>query len=133
MSFSIRSHRNPVAVLQSTVGSLAILTAIAVAGCSSVSRDEARAEFNQEGVEQLQLGQYEEAIASFDSAIEIEPDDYDAWLNRGFALENLGHYNAATGSYARAIEIQPERGEAWFSRGESLMALNYHVSEIVER
>jgi Flp pilus assembly protein TadD len=42
------------------------------------------------GVALDNLGQYEEAIASFDKAIEIKPDNDSAWLNRGVALDNLG-------------------------------------------
>jgi tetratricopeptide (TPR) repeat protein len=30
----------------------------------------------------------EEAIASYDKALEIKPDYHEAWYNRGFALGN---------------------------------------------
>ncbi|MEM1369089.1 MAG: TIR domain-containing protein [Cyanobacteria bacterium P01_H01_bin.15] len=36
-----------------------------------------------------ELGRNEEAISSFDRALEIKPDDHGAWNNRGIALGNL--------------------------------------------
>ncbi|MGC1248328.1 MAG: tetratricopeptide repeat protein, partial [Spirulinaceae cyanobacterium] len=45
---------------------------------------------------------------SFDKAIEIKPDLYQAWNNRGAALEKLGKYQEAIFSYDKALEIQPD-------------------------
>ena len=92
-------------------------------GCGAGAPDNSPADYNQAGMELLASQEYEAAIASFDGAIDIEADDYNAWFNRGIALDRLGHYNAAAASYARAIEIQPENERAWFHRGESLMVL----------
>ncbi len=39
----------------------------------------------------VNLGRYEEAIASYDKAVEFKPDDHQAWNNRGFAVGNLTH------------------------------------------
>jgi len=41
------------------------------------------------------LSRYDEAIASYDKAIEIKPDDYEAWKNRGKALYQLSRYDEA--------------------------------------
>ena len=38
------------------------------------------------------------AIASFDKALEIKPDSYEAWYNRGNALGNLGRLKEAIAS-----------------------------------
>jgi tetratricopeptide (TPR) repeat protein len=36
------------------------------------------------------LGQYEDAIASYDSALKIDPSDADAWFDKGMTLKKMG-------------------------------------------
>ncbi|NJN74682.1 MAG: tetratricopeptide repeat protein, partial [Limnothrix sp. RL_2_0] len=50
----------------------------------------------------------EEAIASYDQAIKIQPDYYQAWLNRGINLDNLSKYEEAIASFDQALEIKPD-------------------------
>jgi tetratricopeptide (TPR) repeat protein len=66
---------------------------------------------------------YEEAIASYDRAIEIKPDDNEAWHNRGYVLDSSGRYEEAIASYDRAIEIKPDYQIAWYNRGNTLVRL----------
>ncbi|MHC5861094.1 CHAT domain-containing protein, partial [Nostoc sp.] len=40
------------------------------------------------GITLRSLGRFEEAIASFDKAIEIKPDDHQVWVNRGIVAGN---------------------------------------------
>ena len=68
-------------------------------------------------------GQYEKAIASYDQAIKHKHDYYEAWLNRGEALDNLQRDELAIASYEKAIEIQPNSYEAWYNKGWSLNRL----------
>ncbi len=72
------------------------------------------------GGTQLNLGRYEDAIASYDKAIEIKPDKDEAWYNRGVALGNLGRYEDAIASYDQALEIKPDNDAAWNNRGVAL-------------
>ena len=50
------------------------------------------------------LGRNEEAIASYDRALQIKPDDHEALNNRGIALGKLGRYEEAINSYDKALE-----------------------------
>jgi len=63
-----------------------------------------------------QLDRYEEAIASFDQAIELQPDHATAWYNRGIALKTLGQLEQAIASYDKAIELKPDDASAWNNR-----------------
>lgn len=68
------------------------------------------------------LGCYEEALASFNKVIELQPNDHAAWLFRGVVLIHLRRYEEALISCDKALEIQPNDQEAWMFRGA---ALNY--------
>ncbi|MBC6422898.1 MAG: tetratricopeptide repeat protein, partial [Hormoscilla sp. SP12CHS1] len=63
-------------------------------------------------------------IASFDKAIKIKPDDYEAWYIRGNALEKLSRYDKAFASYDKAIKIKPDYQSAWWRRGYALLQLS---------
>ena len=43
----------------------------------------------------LRAGRYEEAIKAYDEALKINPQDADAWTNKGNALSNLGRKEEA--------------------------------------
>ncbi|MHC5927506.1 tetratricopeptide repeat protein [Nostoc sp.] len=81
--------------------------------------EEAEIWFNQ-GYEQYMAGDFVGAIASYDRAIEIKPDNDSAWYNRGITLDNLGRFEEAIASYDRAIEIKPDNDSAWINRGITL-------------
>ena len=64
--------------------------------------------------------EYKEAVASFDQALKIKPEDDLAWNNRGNALYNLGRYEQAVASFDQALKIKPDHDEAWNNRGIAL-------------
>ncbi len=47
-------------------------------------------------------------MEAFDKAIEINPQDPDAWNNKGFALSYLNKSYEARKAYNKAIEINPQ-------------------------
>src|SRR5262245_19791933 len=49
-----------------------------------------------------ELGRYEEAVASYDQALEINPDKDDAWYNRGVAFLNIFSELAQQGKFDAA-------------------------------
>ncbi|MBW4525028.1 MAG: tetratricopeptide repeat protein [Phormidium tanganyikae FI6-MK23] len=67
------------------------------------------------------LGRYEEAITSYDRALELQPDTYEAHYNRGNALSIIGRYEEAIISYDRALKFKPAIHAAWSNRGFALM------------
>ena len=74
---------------------------------------------------------YEAAIADSDKAIEINPENIDAYNNRGSARFRLGAaasargeleeaqglYKAAIEDHTRAIQINPENADTYYKRG----------------
>ncbi|ELS04052.1 tetratricopeptide repeat protein, partial [Xenococcus sp. PCC 7305] len=67
----------------------------------------------------------EEAIASYDEALEIKPDKYEAWYNRGNALDDLGRLEEAIASYEQALEIKPDYDKALLNKKTTLRKLKW--------
>jgi tetratricopeptide (TPR) repeat protein len=67
------------------------------------------------------LGQYDEAIKSYDKALEIQPDFAITWLNRGIALLNLNRYDEAEKTFIKAIELGNKAYVKDSSRGPDLI------------
>ncbi|MGJ3246902.1 MAG: tetratricopeptide repeat protein [Elainellaceae cyanobacterium] len=61
--------------------------------------------------------QYQEAIASYDKAIRLNPDLPTAWLGKGTALRKSGAYEEAITCNERAIALQPDIPWGWFGKG----------------
>ncbi len=72
------------------------------------------------GYEQYMAGNFEEAVASYDKALQFKPDYHYAWSNRGVALGNLGRYEEAIASYEQAVHFKPDYHDAWNGRGAVL-------------
>ncbi|EKU98480.1 TPR repeat-containing protein [Leptolyngbya sp. PCC 7375] len=66
------------------------------------------------------LGHYVEAIASYDKALNINPDDHNAWIGKGTALEKLRKYKEALISHNKALEIKPDDALGWYNKGVQL-------------
>ena len=65
----------------------------------------------------------EEAIASYDRALSINPDSHEAWFLRGNALFSLRRHEEAIISYERNLAINPDLQGSWFIRGINLFEL----------
>lgn len=80
-------------------------------------------DYYNQGVFYDNLSQYTEAIASYDKALEINPNYSEAWNNRGTALSGLGNYTDAVVSYDKALKIDSNYSKAWNNRGIALYNL----------
>lgn len=63
---------------------------------------------------------YEDAVACYDKALQMEPDNPRAWFSRGAVLVKLQQLDDALQSYDRALALKPDLAEAWFGRGTVL-------------
>ncbi|NLA41822.1 MAG: tetratricopeptide repeat protein [Smithella sp.] len=75
------------------------------------------AEWFEKGYAAGTSGNYNEALASFNKAIELDPKDADAYNNRGIAYDNLGNHKQAIKDYNKAIELDPKNAKAYNNRG----------------
>ena len=71
----------------------------------------------QLGLDLSQQGQIKKAIASFQKAIELQPDLAIAHCNLGSLLTKIGNLQQAIVSFETTIELQPQLVEAYFNLG----------------
>ncbi|GAB5525165.1 MAG: hypothetical protein Roseis2KO_30370 [Roseivirga sp.] len=62
-------------------------------------------------------GEYDKAIAAYEKAIEIKPDDHEAFNNLGIVYDDKGEYDKAIAAYEKAIEIKPDSADYLMSLG----------------
>jgi tetratricopeptide (TPR) repeat protein len=75
-------------------------------------------------------GRYEEAIISYNTALELKSDYPDAWNNRGVSLHKLGQYEEAIASYDTALELKSDYPDVRNNRGVSLHKLGQYEEAI---
>ncbi|WP_392532384.1 tetratricopeptide repeat protein [Nostoc sp. C117] len=90
---------------------------------------QAQAWFYQ-GLQQAKTGDLLGAIASYDQAIELQPELSEYWFNRGLTLFHLERFDEAIAAYETAIEIKPDFYKAWYNRGGTLGELGYFEEAI---
>lgn len=69
------------------------------------------------------VGRYEDAVASYDQALALEPEFAEAWVNRGNTLYLLGRHDLAVASYNEALKYRPNFADALDNRGVVLLKM----------
>ena len=61
----------------------------------------------QNGVANLEDGNFEDALSFFEQALLLKPDDPDVWNQKGVALRSLGRYSEASECYNKSLQLDP--------------------------
>ena len=90
-----------------------------------LSRDPENASaWHHRGFALRRLGRFEEALASFDREMVLDPVNTEAiHSNRGYSLQALGRCGEAIAAYDEVLRINPDHIKALTSRGLCLAAL----------
>ena len=81
-------------------------------------KDALRAELAfQQGNVFMMLGQIEMAIEVYSHAIELNPNNADAYSNRGATYRKKGDFDRAIDDYNTVIQLKPDYAQAYFNRG----------------
>jgi len=91
---------------------IALLLSMLVIACASKVEQKL-----QEGGKFLDQQQWQEAITAYSEAIELDPDNVDAYLNRCWAYRRTGQFDNALEDANRAIELEPTNAMAYQNRG----------------
>ncbi len=76
------------------------------------------------------LGQLDEALVWYDKALEADPQNTDAWNNKGACQHKLGRLEEAVQSFNRALECDKQNAAALRNLGSSLNALGRHTEAL---
>lgn len=107
------SLKKIIGIIIASISTFCTISGITV--CMLVGRDwqKIAEQYNNEGLELYNLGEYEEAIALYNKAIGLESKGIEdievCYYNRGRAYFKLGNYQKAIGDYSIAIEISPQQ------------------------
>ena len=72
------------------------------------------------------LGQVNDAMDSYNAALQIDSSVTDAWVGKGRLLSTMGRYDEAIFCFDSALEIDQSAGEAWLGKGQALLQLGRH-------
>ena len=64
-------------------------------------------DLTQNGVTNLEDGNFENALSFFEQALLLKPDNPDLWNQKGVALRSLGRYDEASECYNRSLQLDP--------------------------
>jgi len=95
---------------------------IACNSLPSLNEIKAAKDAYKDAFEKFQAGDYVDAIAAYDTAIQNRPKDAILYNSRGAAKRRSGDGQGAIDDYSKAIEIDPQYEEAFINRG---MAKSY--------
>jgi tetratricopeptide (TPR) repeat protein len=74
---------------------------------------------------------YDEALAAYDHAIELDPHYADAYYNKGEVLRRFERYDDALVLYNLAVEADPLFADAWYKKGRMLHKLKRDKEALV--
>ena len=66
---------------------------------------------------------YEEALAVYEQTLHLDPNNLDAWNNKGNALWHLKRYQEALAAYEHTLHLDPNNIKAWYNKGNALWCL----------
>ena len=99
---------------------------------------ECRAHFNF-AIQQAQQQDFAEAIQSFTTAYELNPNFQSALVRRGILLKEQGKLQEALTDFTTAIQIKPDKiyrdhlyGDAYLERGTILGEADYHEAALAD-
>ena len=71
------------------------------------------ADYFRRGIEAAQLGFPDKAVAEFEEAAHVEPDNAEVQFNLGTAYLSMGDFEQAIVNLSRAVELKPGMSDAW--------------------
>ena len=74
------------------------------------------------GIDRVKRNQYEESLEFFNKVLDMNPNNADAWNNKGVALYKMGDADGAIECYDNALKADPENLEALRNKGFVLRA-----------
>jgi tetratricopeptide (TPR) repeat protein len=78
----------------------------------------------------IEAKNYAGAVAAYDQAIVVEPDNFNAWNGKADALNRAGNFTEALAASDTALAIDPGSVPGWINRGYILYNLGRYDDEL---
>jgi len=88
--------------------------------------------FFEDGNNSYDLGNYEDAIKQFTTAINLSPEFGEAYNNRGLAYCGMGDYDKALADFGQAIQLLPSSAMPYSNRGATYLAMGDHTNALAD-
>ncbi|MEW5912653.1 MAG: tetratricopeptide repeat protein [Thermodesulfobacteriota bacterium] len=88
--------------------------------------------YNNRGIAWAVTKQYDQAIADFSKAIEINPKYAKAYYNRGISWRRKQQIEKAIADYTKAIELNPNYAKAYGNRAVALALLGRYKEALAD-
>jgi tetratricopeptide (TPR) repeat protein len=79
--------------------------------------------YNGKGLLLHHLKRHNEALAAYEKALQLDPNEEIYWCNKGILLEDTQRYEEALAAFEQAIQHNPHSVSAWAGKAEVLMHL----------
>jgi tetratricopeptide (TPR) repeat protein len=83
------------------------------------------ADYGNRGFTYHNLKQYDAALADYNRAIQLDPNEALAFNNRGMTYAALQRHEEALADYSRAIKLEPTEARFYSNRGNTYVALQW--------
>ena len=109
-----------------------------IAMCTyALAQDNTANYWYENGIELINDGSYDEAIRAYDKAIQIDPENSDAWLGKASVFILLRKDNESQEAYRKALDVanktlikNPEDAKAWQNKGIAIANLGQREEAI---
>lgn len=91
-----------------------LVVAMLLAGCDTTSQDRVM-EFNKEGTQLYNQGDFQAARENFEEALELKPGDADLLYNVAQCFDRQGNWPKAEVFYRQCLDREPEHEDARFA------------------
>ncbi len=86
----------------------------------------------ERGISYDESGLYDESITDSTKAIELKPDDVEAYNTLGNAYSGKGLYEKAIANFTKAIDINPKYARAYFNRGIEYASRGHYYKDVID-
>lgn len=76
-------------------------------------------------------GKFDKAITAYDKAIELDPQDAEAKIDKGLTFLVMGRFNESLAAYDEALEIEPDSSYTWIEKGLVLSRMEQFNESLV--
>jgi tetratricopeptide (TPR) repeat protein len=90
---------------------------VSIVKCDKTTKNAKAEKFCNSGLDLTIQQKFDQAIAAFTKAIELDPKYADAYARRGVAYNWKKENDAAIADFTKAIELTPKRVELYLNRG----------------